>query len=178
MARRALVSEVPQDGIATPELQQITEAWLMHAQYAQLSENTIAARRVFLKNLIWFLNLRNFPCCSCTELRQFFLYLANGHTEPGGRWGNPQLTKALQPISVKDYHVCLKSLFGWSTNELQTAYSRKTISDLWIKESRLFSECHSDGFTRSLLPRSHGNGAIRDRHVNPKAGHISCRSEK
>jgi integrase/recombinase XerD len=117
MARRALVSESPSTTISTGELEQYTQEWLLHCEYEQLSKTTIEVRQVFLKNLIWFLNHRQIEQCGTSELRQFFLYLRNGHEEEGGRWGNKQLTKPLRPVSIRDYHICLSRMYSWMVDE-------------------------------------------------------------
>ena len=51
------------------------------------------------------------------ELRQFLAYLNKGHEEPGGRFGNPQLTHPVRPRTVKDYHSHLRTFFRWLVEE-------------------------------------------------------------
>ena len=103
--------------LSVPDLSHLANDWLLDGQFRLHSPSTVATRRVFIKNLLWFLKERNFRQCGTTELKHFFVYLANGHEEPGGRWGNPQLKKALRPISVKDYFVNFASLFDWIVGE-------------------------------------------------------------
>ena len=47
------------------------------------------------------------------ELRLFLAYLSTVHKDPGGRWGNPQLTDTVKSRTVKDYHATLRTLFNW-----------------------------------------------------------------
>jgi integrase/recombinase XerD len=63
------------------------------------------------------LEQRNCTHCGTPELKQFLTYLSNGHTEPGGRWGNPQLTSPMRPVSIKDYSGNLRSMFKWFVTE-------------------------------------------------------------
>ena len=93
------------------DLSHFANDWLLDGQFRLHSPNTVATRRVFIKNLLWFLERRGFVHCGVTELKHFFIYLSNGHEEPGGRWGNPHLKKPLRPISVKDYFVNFASMF-------------------------------------------------------------------
>ena len=104
-------------GISRGDLSQFANDWLLDGQFRLHSPNTVATRRVFIKNLLWFLERRGFGHCGATELKHFFVYLSNGHEEPGGRWGNPQLKKPLRPISVKDYFVNFASMFDWFVAE-------------------------------------------------------------
>lgn len=103
--------------LAVPDLSRLANDWLLDGQFRLHSPCTIATRRVFIKNLLWFLKKHNFQQCGSIELKQFFVYLSNGHEEPGGRWGNPQLKKPLRPISVKDYFVNFACLFDWIVSE-------------------------------------------------------------
>ncbi|HEY0073597.1 MAG TPA: tyrosine-type recombinase/integrase [Abditibacteriaceae bacterium] len=99
------------------ELARYAKEWLLHCEWQQRSTATVETRRVFLKNFLWFLNQRGYKECGLHELRQFFHYLASGHTEPGGRWGNPRLTQRLRPVSIKDYYNALRIFFEWMVRE-------------------------------------------------------------
>lgn len=103
--------------LARQDLYRLANDWLLDGQFRLHSPSTVATRRVFIKNLLWFLERRGFEQCGTTELKHFFVYLSHGHEEPGGRWGNPQLKKPLRPISVKDYFVNFASLFDWIVTE-------------------------------------------------------------
>lgn len=125
MLKRHLDLTVSQNGFsaASPaflsiqELSRLADDWLLDGQFRLHSPNTVATRRVFIKNLIWFLEHRQYAECSPVELKHFFVYLANGHDEPAGRWGNTRLKKPMRPISIKDYFVNLASMFDWFVSE-------------------------------------------------------------
>jgi site-specific recombinase XerD len=95
------------------ELPYWIEQWLLEGECRLQSPRTHETRRIFLKNLRWFLEQRDMAMCGPSELRQFFAYLAHGHKEPGGRWGQGRHNKPLRPVSIKDYHWCLRAFFGW-----------------------------------------------------------------
>lgn len=103
--------------IPTDLLERYGQEYLLDCDYRLQAASTIAARRIFLKNLVWFLRHRGFDSCGTSELRQFFVYLARGHEEEGGRFGNKQLTRAVRPITHKDYWVNLKCFFNWLIEE-------------------------------------------------------------
>ncbi|HEX8237720.1 MAG TPA: tyrosine-type recombinase/integrase [Abditibacteriaceae bacterium] len=89
----------------------------MDCEYRLQSPRTVETRRVFLKNLLWFLEHRGFTDCDTRELRRFFHYLRHGHEEKGGRWSNKQLKASVRPETVKDYWVCLSTFFKWLVTE-------------------------------------------------------------
>lgn len=99
--------------IALPLLEQLTQDYLLDCQYRLQQPTTLATRRIFIKNLLWFLEHRKLEGCGSYELKQFFVYISSGHEEPGGRWGNSQLTKPVRPITIKDYFVTLRVMFRW-----------------------------------------------------------------
>ena len=99
--------------VAVSLLQTFVEDYLDDCELRLQSPRTIETRRVFLKNFLWFLSHNEYSICGVSEIRQFLRYLAHGHEEPGGRFGNRHLTRGVRPITVKDYYVCLRSLFDW-----------------------------------------------------------------
>jgi len=99
--------------LLTTDLERHACDYLLDCDYRMQSPRTIETRRIFIKNLLWFLNHRNFASCGTTELRGFFSYLQHGHSEPGGRWGKANLIRAVRPITVKDYYINLRCLFNW-----------------------------------------------------------------
>jgi integrase len=103
--------------IATPLVERFAQDYLLDCDYRLHSPKTVAIRRIFLKNLVWFLHHRNHQHCGPTELRQFFVYLAHGHEEEGGRFGNRQLKRTVRPITHKDYWVNFKCFFNWLVEE-------------------------------------------------------------
>ncbi len=100
-------------GLSTVDLARFANDYLRDCDYRMQSPRTIETRRIFIQNLLWFLNDRDFSNCAVGELRQFFHYLQHGHSEVGGRWGKANLTKAVRPITVKDYYINLRCLFNW-----------------------------------------------------------------
>lgn len=115
-------TETPQSGhagsqIAVPLLSTLVEDYLDDCELRLQSPRTIETRRVFLKNFLWFLNYKEYSICGISEIRQFLRYLVHGHEELGGRFGNPNLRRAVRPITVKDYYVCLRSLFDWMVTQ-------------------------------------------------------------
>ena len=93
------------------------EDWLLDGDIRGFSQHTTASRRIFVGKLIKFLQERNAAVCGVSELRQFFHHLNRGHLEPGGRWGNPQFTRALRPATVQTYHKPIRTLFNWMASE-------------------------------------------------------------
>jgi len=88
----------------------MSQEWLLDCEYRFHSPRTLKTRRIFLKNLHWFLRHRGYESYSTPELREFFYYLMHGH-EDGGRWGHKHLNKPVRPNTVKDYWICLNSFF-------------------------------------------------------------------
>jgi site-specific recombinase XerD len=97
----------------TSDLQRFADGWIIAGEIARHSERTSSSRRQICRCLFWFLRRQGFDTCGVTELRGFFVYLIRGHKDPGGRWGNPQLTKPVKDRTVKDYHTSLRTLFRW-----------------------------------------------------------------
>ena len=55
--------------------------------------------------------------CGLTKLRQFLAYLGRAHDDPGERWGNPHMTRAVRLRTIFNYHGELRTLFGWIVAE-------------------------------------------------------------
>jgi len=106
-------STISRSEISTLSLAQQIEDWLREGRINQLSPRTIEERHGFGQKLLWFLKHRNYEICGRRELLAFFDYLNTAHLEPGGRWGNPHMTKPLRPITVRTYHVQVRVLFNW-----------------------------------------------------------------
>ena len=87
--------------------------WLVDCEIRQHSPATRATRRLILGKLLWYLRRQALSCCGTPELRGFFSYLINGHTEDGGRWGNPQMIRPIRPRTVDTYHGHLRTFFSW-----------------------------------------------------------------
>jgi site-specific recombinase XerD len=107
----------PIPSIPVEQLKNYADEWFLHCDFQQNAKATVETRRVFLKNFFWFLNRRDFENCGKTEIRAFIAYLRSGHEEAGGRWGNPRMLQPLRPVSIKDYHNCLRIFFEWMVRE-------------------------------------------------------------
>jgi site-specific recombinase XerD len=99
------------------ELQHAAEGWILDGRIRQLSARTLEARTDLVQKLLWYLRHREAPACGTRELRGFLAYLTGGHEEPGGRWGNPRMTKSVKPSTVETYFVNLQTLFGFLVQE-------------------------------------------------------------
>ena len=120
--QKTLTKSVPTVAPAPPavvnflSLDQLTyygHGWLVDCEIRQHSPATRATRRLILDKLLWYLRSQALSCCGTSELRGFFSYLINGHTEDGGRWGNPQMTRPIRPRTVDTYHGHLRTFFSW-----------------------------------------------------------------
>ena len=87
--------------------------WLIDCEIRRHSDTTLANRKLLGEKLIWFHDHKKFAECNKQTLCAFFLYVANGHKEPGGRWGNPWMTKAASSGTSSTYHRILRALFNW-----------------------------------------------------------------
>jgi site-specific recombinase XerD len=103
--------------LPTAELLKACDDWLLDCEYRLQSPRTLETRRVFLKNLNWFLEHRGYANCGTIELKELLHYLRHGHEEEGCRWGNKQCAKPVRPETVKDYWICLSTFFKWLVAE-------------------------------------------------------------
>ena len=101
--------------ISLSDLERFAQDWIFEGEFRAHSHHTLETRRVFTKNLLWFLKHNGFDSCGKRELKLFFVYLSK--EQPDGRWGNPRRTAPLRPISVKDYFVTLRAMFRWFVEE-------------------------------------------------------------
>ena len=65
--------------VLTAKLQTLADGWLLACDINQHSECTIYNRRMLIRHLVWFLELRGFEECGVNELRAFLAYCTNGH---------------------------------------------------------------------------------------------------
>jgi site-specific recombinase XerD len=93
------------------------QGWLLDCEIRQHSKRTLDRRREMLDKFLWWLHQEEVAEVGTFELRMFFAYLTRGHQDAGGRWGNPQLSSALRPRTVKDYHGHLRTFFRWLISE-------------------------------------------------------------
>jgi site-specific recombinase XerD len=108
---------VSQVGITTCDLRNDSAEWLRAGEISRHSQRTIGARREIVQKLLWFLNDREIEVCDTSAIRGFLHYLTTGHTEPGGRWGNPRETEPVRPATVHTYHGHLRTFFAWLVSE-------------------------------------------------------------
>lgn len=88
-------------------------SWIYEGEYRQNTQRTLGQKRDSADKLLWFLNHRKCDHCGVSELKQFFAYVGNGHTEMGGRWGNALMTNPVRPTTVRMYYRYLSSLFTY-----------------------------------------------------------------
>lgn len=100
-------------GLAVADLENLVGQYLYDCELRLQSPRTLETRRVFLRNWIWFLRQHRYGNCGVAEIRQFLHYLGHGHEEEDGRFGKANLKRAVRPITVMDYYVCLRSFFDW-----------------------------------------------------------------
>lgn len=103
--------------ISVAEYHDLAREWIIDGELRHLSGRTISERREILDKFFWFLDQQGLETVAVRELKKFFHYLHTGHEEPGGRFGNPRLTKALRPISLKGWHVVLSAWHRWMVSE-------------------------------------------------------------
>lgn len=111
------------DSLNANALPALADSWLIAGEISQHSGGTTTNRRAVLSKLKWFLEKKQLGAVDVHTLRAFFLYVANGHKEPGGRWGNPKETKANKPETVRTYHRILKTFFLWLVGEGELTHS-------------------------------------------------------
>jgi integrase len=98
-------------------LPRLVDSWLLACDINQHSARTMEEWRGALGKFLWFLRQQDVPQCGTHEVRRFLHYLTHGHEEPGGRWGNPRMTRPVAPGTVKTYHKILRAFFNWLVAE-------------------------------------------------------------
>lgn len=88
--------------IRVSDLPFYSKNWLLDCEVRQHSASVLSVRRLILSKLEWFLQSCQYDRCGQTEVREFLADLGRGHQDPGGRWGNPHLTRPVWPRTVKD----------------------------------------------------------------------------
>lgn len=103
--------------VGVSDLKRFASGWILDGKYRQLSVQTLTLRRSTLDKLIWWLDRSDFKECGTFEIRGFISYVANGHTDKQGRWGNKTLTKPVKTRTVKDMHGILRTFFRFLVSE-------------------------------------------------------------
>lgn len=114
---RYTISDTVRDFLPVAEIRRLLDGWLLVGDIDQHSSSTLTTRRILTDKLLWFLRAKGFEVCDLHALRAFLHYVANGHKEEGGRWGNPHMTRPVRPRTVKDYHMHLRTFFRWLVAE-------------------------------------------------------------
>lgn len=119
MSRRSVIirSTGDRDSLSIVALRLNADGWLMACEIDQQSDRTVGSRRDVVNKLIWWLTQNGHESCGTPELRAYFYYLATGHRQPGGRWGNARCAAPLKASSVYTYHGHLSTLFSWIVRE-------------------------------------------------------------
>jgi integrase/recombinase XerC/integrase/recombinase XerD len=97
--------------LSVPRLERLVKTWILDGRSERLSPRTIEEREGVTGKLLWFLKRNQFEECDAFALRSFFAYANEGHAEKGGRWGNPQMTKAISDRTALAYYRTLKTFF-------------------------------------------------------------------
>ena len=101
--------------IPVDSLDQLARYWLNDRRNSkQRSERTLETYQDSLRFLDWFLHARGCEGCGEKELFQFQEYCRVGHSLPGGRWGNPAMTKPLSGRTINIYYTNLRAFFNWA----------------------------------------------------------------
>ena len=80
--------------VSVSEMKHFCDGWLLDGQYRRLSENTTNTRRNLRSKFVWWLQDTGVEQCGADDIKRFLLYVATGHTDPIGRWGNGYLKRA------------------------------------------------------------------------------------
>ncbi len=118
MSHKALASRIsPSARIPLKDLRCYYDEWVLDSQIKQFSAQTLSGRKHIFSKFFWFLEKRELLEVGTPEIKAFLGYLATGHTEAGGRWGNPCLTRAMRPVSMHAYYRALHAFFSWMVEE-------------------------------------------------------------
>ena len=117
MVKIALPLAKSEDTISVYELVRFVSDLLFETEYRGASESTREKYRLLSANLLWFFNDKQIVECGQRELKQFFLYVREGHKAPRGRWGNSQNKDAVRPSTVTTYFTVMRTLFRYIVNE-------------------------------------------------------------
>lgn len=106
-----------QVAIPLADIRRFLNGWIVECRYRQLSPATIGSRHGIVSKLIWWMEKENYDTCGRMEVQQFLTYVAEGHTEPKGRWDNPNEKCQNRPSTVATFHDRLFSFFIWLVKE-------------------------------------------------------------
>jgi site-specific recombinase XerD len=103
--------------LSRTDIKRLADAWLLDSEFRQVAAQTLYARRVTTEKLLWWMEQRDLRECGSLEIKQFLAYIANGHTDKGGRWGNSQQTRKARPSTIATYFNRLRSFFAFGVAE-------------------------------------------------------------
>lgn len=103
--------------IPTSHLAKLTSSWLIVGDISRHSDRYLESRKDLMGKLLWFLETKKLDECDTDSIRLFMQHVQHGHKEPGGRWGNPRMTRPTKPRTSKNYYGILRSFFNWCISE-------------------------------------------------------------
>ncbi len=112
-----LPAETPKDAVPVTLLRTLTRSYLLDCDMNRHSERTTTARRDLLAKLAWFLDREGITLLDVHALRAFFHHVTHGHEEPGGRWGNPHMSRAASAGTLATYFRYLRAFLNWCVKE-------------------------------------------------------------
>lgn len=103
--------------LSLSDLEFEADGWYSAGVRQMRSPGTIANRRFVIGRLVWFMERGGHTLCDVETLRDFFTYLATGHLQPEGRWGDASARMPPRPAYVKLFHAYLASFFAHCVRE-------------------------------------------------------------
>ena len=103
--------------ISVESLRKWMRLWLIDCEGALLSHTTIANRRLLTDKLLWFLRDREYATCDVSALKEFMAYIAGGHADERGRWGNNRLRTQVRPRTILTHYDNLRTMFRYFVSE-------------------------------------------------------------
>jgi hypothetical protein len=117
MNKRHHSFENPPSVLSVDELEKQVDVWLLTGEISQHSPATLANRRLYTRNFLWFLREEGYTSCGVDELRKFFAYFNTAHKNPKGHWNNPRENHPVKPATIAAYHRALRAFFNWLVDE-------------------------------------------------------------
>ncbi len=102
--------------IPLARLEPLVREWLTHCRL-EFSPRTVEMRTDLMKRFLAFMKDGGYEECGLCELREFFAHLKDGHTLPGGRFGNLRLNTPLSANTLALYFRNLRAFFNWLVAE-------------------------------------------------------------
>lgn len=89
--------------------------WLADSDAERQSPHTLAAKKISIEKLDWFLTRENCDQCGTAEVEAFMSHIREGHEEPEGRYG-ARTQQSYRPVSARaeQFHfVNIRTYFKW-----------------------------------------------------------------